>query len=182
MVSRFRRIIFRRQFSNVKVYGVGYRRIFWSLISISFRDLFCFVLWKSRAKLCRITPGEWKGSRKSLQELDFVYIMFWIIRIGCNTIVYWLTNRCFNPATQDRFAGGETLWFDFQCEYSKPSVKKTKGRDTEWLMLFSWFGVLWLLVACGRRSYLGPVEISSVVYLIRFKDWGCRVSCLYCFR
>ena len=66
-------------------------------------------MWNSRAKLCRITPGEWNDSRKSLQELNFVYKMFWVIRIGCNTMVYWLTNRFSNPATRDCFVGGETL-------------------------------------------------------------------------
>ena len=32
--------------------------------------------YNSRAESSRITPGKWNGSRESLQELDFVYIMF----------------------------------------------------------------------------------------------------------
>ena len=39
----------------------------------------------------------------------------------------------------------------------------------------------WVVAAWSRKAYLGPAEISSVVYLIKFKDRGCRVSCLYCF-
>ena len=31
-------------------------------------------------------------------------------------------------------------------------------------------------MAWGRKSYLGPAEISSSVYLVQFKDKGCRVS------
>ena len=35
----------------------------------------------SRAKLCYITAGESNGSRVSLQELDFMYIMFLVNNI-----------------------------------------------------------------------------------------------------
>ena len=28
----------------------------------------------------------------------------------------------------------------------------------------------------GRKSYLGPAQASSFVYLVQFKDGGCRVS------
>ena len=38
-----------------------------------------------------------------------------------------------------------------------------------------------VVAAWGRRSYLGPAEISSVANLVKFKDRGCRESCLYCF-
>ena len=31
-------------------------------------------------------------------------------------------------------------------------------------------------MAWGRKSYLGPDEISSFVYLVQFKGRGCRVS------
>ena len=34
-----------------------------------------------------ITPGEWHGSRVSLQELDFVHIIFYVDRVGCVTMV-----------------------------------------------------------------------------------------------
>ena len=34
--------------------------------------------------------------------------------------------------------------------------------------------------AWGRRSYLGPAEYWSVVYLVNFKDGRREVSCLYC--
>ena len=43
-------------------------------------------MWISRAKLCRITPGERNDSRVSLQELDFVY-MFWADQFGCVMMV-----------------------------------------------------------------------------------------------
>ena len=39
----------------------------------------------------------------------------------------------------------------------------------------------WVVAAWSRKAYLGSAKISSVVYLIKFKDRGCRVSCLYCF-
>ena len=32
-----------------------------------------------------------------------------------------------------------------------------------------------MVVAWVRKSYLGPTEISSSVYLVQFKDAGCRV-------
>ena len=31
-------------------------------------------------------------------------------------------------------------------------------------------------MACSRKSYLGPAEIASVVFLVLFKDEGRRVS------
>ena len=33
-----------------------------------------------------------------------------------------------------------------------------------------------MVVAWGRKSYLGPVKISSFVYLVQLKDGGHRVS------
>ena len=39
----------------------------------------------------------------------------------------------------------------------------------------------WVVAAWSRKVYLRPAEISSFVYLIKFKDRGCRVSCMYCF-
>ena len=41
---------------------------------------------------------------------------------------------------------------------------------------------MYVVAAWSRKSYLGPAEISSVAYLVKFKDRGRRVSCLYCFR
>ena len=38
-------------------------------------------------------------------------------------------------------------------------------------------GVTW----SSRKSYLGLPEISSVVYLVKFKDSGHRVSCCFYF-
>ena len=35
----------------------------------------------SRAKLCYITPGERNDSRISVQELDFIYIMFSVSKV-----------------------------------------------------------------------------------------------------
>ena len=65
------------------------------------------------------------------------------------------------------------------------------GGDTERLILFSWFEVLWLsrrrevwgggVTWSSRKSHLGLPEISSVVYLVKFKDRGHRVSCCFYF-
>ena len=33
----------------------------------------------------------------------------------------------------------------------------------------------------GQKVLFRVAEISSVVYLVKFKDGGPRVSCLYCF-
>ena len=38
-----------------------------------------------------------------------------------------------------------------------------------------------MVVAWDRKSYLGPAEISSVVYLVKFKEGERRVSCFHCF-
>ena len=32
------------------------------------------------------------------------------------------------------------------------------------------------MVACSKKSYLGPVDIASFVFLVSFKDCGRRVS------
>ena len=39
----------------------------------------------------------------------------------------------------------------------------------------------WVVAAWSRKSYLGLTETASVAYLVKLKDRGCRVSCLYCF-
>ena len=36
-----------------------------------------------------------------------------------------------------------------------------------------------MLVAWGRKSYLGPAEISGFVYVVFFKDGGRRVSLIF---
>ena len=47
------------------------------------------------------------------------------------------------------------------------------------LLCRSW-GVLivggWMALAFSRKSYLGPVEIVSCVFLVLFKDGGCNIS------
>ena len=48
------------------------------------------------------------------------------------------------------------------------------------ILLFLWFGVFQLFVGVlgvwSRKSCLGPAEIASFVFLVLFKDGGCRVS------
>ena len=62
--------------------------------------------------------------------------------------------------------------------------QNTMEGDTEHLVLFSWFGVFWfsrwVVAAWCRKCYLGWAKISSVVYLVKLKDRGSRMSFLYC--
>ena len=65
-------------------------------------------------------------------------------------------------------------------------LKKTMRGDTEHIIFIFvvWSALVvsgWVVAAWSRKSYLGPAKISSVVYLVKFKDRGGRVSCLYCF-
>ena len=61
-------------------------------------------------------------------------------------------------------------------------LKNNEGRDRRpyccWGFFVVWSALFvggWVVVAWGRKSYLGPTEISSSVYLVQFKDEGCRV-------
>ena len=66
-------------------------------------------------------------------------------------------------------------------------LKNNEGRDRRPHFVFccclffffvAWSAVFvggWVVVAWVRKSYLGPTEISSSVYLVQFKDAGCRV-------
>ena len=60
-------------------------------------------------------------------------------------------------------------------------LKVDRGRDRKpnsvVLMVGSAPNVgLWVVVTWGKKSCLGPAEISSCVLLFKFKDWGRRVS------
>ena len=67
-------------------------------------------------------------------------------------------------------------------------LKNNEGRDRRPHFVFcccclffffvAWSAVFvggWVVVAWVRKSYLGPTEIPSSVYLVQFKDAGCRV-------
>ena len=47
------------------------------------------------------------------------------------------------------------------------------------LLFYSWSVLIfggWVALAFSRKSYLGPVEIVSCVFLVLFKDGGRKVS------
>ena len=74
----------------------------------------------------------------------------------------------------------------FNVEIVNLLLKKTMRGDTEHIIFIFvvWSALVvsgWVVAAWSRKSYLGLTETASVAYLVKLKDRGCRVSCLYCF-
>ena len=73
----------------------------------------------------------------------------------------------------------------FNVDIVNPLLKKTMGRHTTPHFIFLVWSALVVrgsvVATWSRKFYLGPAEISSVVYLLKLKDTGRRVGCLYCF-
>ena len=66
----------------------------------------------SRTKIKSNYPGKWNDIRVSLKELDFVYIMFQVIHVGCSIIVHELNCWSSNPTTPGIVSGsGDTICF-----------------------------------------------------------------------
>ena len=94
--------------------------------------------------------------------------------------VWQLTCQTSNPAIKDRFPGGEyDLLFDVDILNLLLKNNGRRDRGPHFVIFVVWSALIvneWVVVAWGRKSYLGPDEISSFVYLVQFKDRGCRVS------
>ena len=68
----------------------------------------------------------------------------------------------------------------FNINIVKLLLKKRWGKKQKasFLIFVVWSALIadgWV-VACDRKPYLGPAEISCFVYLVQLKDEGCRVS------
>ena len=54
-----------------------------------------------------------------------------------------------------------------------------RNRRPSFVIFVVWSDLIvgrWLVVVWSRRFCLEPVEVASFLFLVLFKDWGCRVS------
>ena len=87
----------------------------------------------------------------------------------------------FNSSDPSSFPGRAEFNLLFNVDIVNPLLKNKTGKDRRphFVVVVVWKALIvgvCMVVAWGRKSYLAPVEISSSVFLIQFKDGGHRVS------
>ena len=85
-------------------------------------------------------------------------------------VAHWLSNQISVQMIQDRFSVRENMYLIFSSDIVN-LLLKTNAEETEGLIIF-----IFVLVAWSRKSCLGPAKIGSFVFLVLFKDGGCRVG------
>ena len=86
-----------------------------------------------------------------------------------------------NSSDPRSFPGRAEFNLLFNVDIVNPLLKNKTWRDRRphFVVVVVWKALIvgvCMVVAWGRKSYLAPVEISSSVFLIQFKDGGHRES------
>ena len=86
-----------------------------------------------------------------------------------------------NSSVLSSFPGRAEFNLLFNVDIVNPLLKNKTWRDRRphFVVVVVWKALIvgvCMVVAWGRKSYLAPVEISSSVFLIQFKDGGHRES------